>query len=213
MKSTKRFSVELFLAVLVVLLLVAASVLFYSRLHAKKIGSSTGEISGTLVGTAIGYSEGATQGISRGLQAGKEAGLSAEDTVAEIKGSFEEVGKLEVMSANVKLVDTFEHGDNYSCLFTVDGEVVFTVDLEQSDTTVSINGKKIKVIIPEPQLKFVRDSDSYVVLAEESKNSMPWSDAAKDGRESYIKSLGKIQEEAITKITNYEMIRNEKILI
>ena len=172
--------------------------------RAKTVGNEIGSATGTLVGKAVGSARGLTRGIENGTEAGTNAGLSADDTTADIKGAFESVGKLEVLVAGVTLKNMHEVGTAYSGLYVINGDAVFTVDLNQAEFFYSPDGTKIRMVIPAPELEIYINQNSTKKLAETQKFS--WTATAEDGLQAYLNSMVKTQEKVESAITNYDSL-------
>lgn len=190
--------------VVLVLLVLAAAVSVYITLHAATIGEGVGEINGKIVGTAIGSARGITQGIESGAEDGKDKGLSAEDTIAEVKGTMESIGKLEVFAADVTLEYPIKIGNAYTGLYRSSGDAVFTVDLSNAEINCSEDGADIYIRIPSPDVELYQDQSNTQKLAEMQKFSL--SVSAEDGMNAYLNSFEKIKENSEESISNYESL-------
>ena len=190
--------------VVLALLVLAAAVAVYITLHAATIGGGVGEINGKIVGTAIGSARGITQGIESGAEDGESKGLSAEDTIAEVKGTMESIGKLEVFAADVTLKNINEIGKVYKSLYIISADAVFTVDLNNAEITCSKDGADIYIRIPSPEMELYLDQSSTRKLAETQKFSLTVS--AKDGLKEHLNSMAQIKENAEKSMANYESL-------
>lgn len=108
---------------------------------AKSIGNFLGESLGADVGKAMGSFEALTD-YKEAYADGKEEGLSAKDTIAEVVNKIQELNKLEVLAASVKLNDIHSVGEkedpDYVALYLLKGNAVFSVDLSKAEIQ---NGK------------------------------------------------------------------------
>ncbi len=190
--------------VVLVLLVLAAAVAVYITMHASVIGEGVGEINGKIVGTAIGSARGITQGIESGAEDGENKGLSAEDTIADVKGTMEAIGKLEVFAADVTLKNINEIGKVYKSLYVISGDAVFTVDLNNAEISCSNDGTDVYIRIPSPEMELYLDQSSTRKLAETQKFSLTVS--AKDGLKAHLHSMAQIKENAEKSVSNYEAL-------
>ncbi len=190
--------------VVLVLLVLAAAVAVYITMHASVIGEGVGEINGKIVGTAIGSARGITQGIESGAEDGEIKGLSAEDTIADVKGTMEAIGKLEVFSADVTLKYRIEIANVYKGLYRSSGDAVFIVDLSNAEISCSKDGADIYIRIPSPNVELYQDQSSTQKLVEMQKFSL--SVSAEDGLNAYFNSFDKIKENSEESISNYESL-------
>ena len=88
--------------------------------------------------------------IVKGYNAGKKEGLSAKDTELQMKNTVDEIGKLEVLVANVKIPEYHSVGQKYAAMYLFRGSAVFTVDLTKANINVNDNNTDIQVLIPKP---------------------------------------------------------------
>ncbi len=190
----------------VTVVLIAAVITFsvglfsHIRKTAMYAGESVGKAFGSTVGTAIGSFEGIESGISEGVSEGKTAGLSAEDTKTRLAGimlnDLGDHGKLEVLTAKVRIKNFHEVGEKYTELYTVMANAVFTVDLNKAEVR-SADGS-VTVILPAPEAElYVDESQRETLMKWESKL---FNGTDKDGIEAYINS-----EEKITSITKEQL--------
>ena len=174
----------------------------YIGKRASMIGTSIGSFSGKVVGTAIGSAKGITTGASEGAKAGAEEGLSAKDTTVDIKSAVTSIGKLEVMDAEVTMVNDHKIGNTYRSLYLISGNIVFTVDFHKADVTFSQDGSEVYIRIPRPEPELYVDFNSTKQLAESQKFSL--SVDAEDGLKAYLNSWKKTMESFDQAIDNYE---------
>lgn len=180
-------------------LAVVFGILFF---HVRSLGKEVGKISGGMVGAAVGSINGATQGYNDGT----EAGLSAEDIQAEIAMKIDDVGKLQVLAADVTLKNLHEIGDSYKGLYLIAGDAVFTVDLSKAEYKNEDERKLIQIVIPEPEIQLHVDETKTDLLADKLKFSLQV--GMKDGVEGYLNSMANITEEVENNLTNYDLLMN-----
>lgn len=176
------------------------------RMNAASLGGGLGTGAGSLVGKAIGSLEGMTTGRVEGAAAGKAAGLSAEDTEAEIANQIQQVEKLEVLVASVKLSNFHtigkEDNPNYAALYLVNGNVVFTVDLSVADISMQSDG--LHMVLPKPVGSLYLDDSSVEKVAEYQKKF--FNGSAEDGFDAYLNTMAKIQEATEETLDNYDVL-------
>ena len=169
----------------------------YDRFHdmGETIGTTFGELTGGAVGSYRGFSDGKADG--------KEAGLNADDTSIAIY-SLQEIGKLEVLVADVKMTDLFEVGDKYKALFTMDGNVVFTVDLAKAQYDYDPEKNSLSILLPKPECELFADESTTTMLADWQK---PLSNGrASEGANAYHDAAKNMQAEYKTSIANYSTL-------
>lgn len=192
------------LLLLVVVLLIGTVFTGYIHHRAGKIGTAVGQANGKIVGTAIGSAKGVTVGTQEGKEAGEQAGLSSEDTIVDIKGSMEALGKLEVLVAGVSLKNINKIGDSYTGLYLINGNAEFSVDLAEAEIRFGQNGKDVYITIPEPDLEVYLDQNSTKKLAESQKFSFAVS--AEDGLIAYLNSMTQTAEKVKETMVNYDSL-------
>lgn len=200
--SKRRPSVRIFLLMffLIALCVFAA----YTHHQAGTMGQAVGTLSGKVVGTAIGSARGITEGVSQGIAAGEAEGLSAEDTTAEIRETMESLGTLEALIAGVTLKNANQIGEAYEGLYVIDGDAVFTVDLDQAEIRCSDDGSDIYITIPEPTLEVYLDQSSTRKLAEIQNFSLTVT--AEDGLTAYLNSMTNTVEKVKESMANYDSL-------
>ena len=176
----------------------------YIHGRAAAIGSGVGEINGKIVGTAIGSVRGISEGVEKGSADGENAGLSAEDTTADVKGTMESIGKLEVLAADVTLKNINKIGNAYKGLYLINGDAVFTVDLNNAEISYSKEGTDVYIWIPSPEMELYLDQNSTQKLAETQKFDL--SVNAEDGLNAYLNSMTQTVENVKETMTNYESL-------
>lgn len=163
-----------------------------------------GENAGTIVGSAIGSFEGITKGRSEGKEAGKTAGLSAEDTETEIANEIQKVANLEVLVASVKVTDMHSIGEDneYSALYLIKGEVVFSVDLESA--RVKLQNDKLFITLPTPTGKLYFDQSQIDKAAEYQEYY--FSGSAEAGYDAYLNTMEKLHKATAEELDNYDVL-------
>lgn len=204
MNKLKNLKQTTLLFLLVAALLVVTVFAGYLHHKSKDIGNAVGQVNGKIVGTAIGSAKGVTIGVEEGKKAGESAGLDAEDTVVDIKGSMESLGKLEVLVAGVSLKNINKIGDTYTGLYIINGDAVFSVDLEQAEISFSQDGTDVYITIPEPDLELYLDQNSTQKLAESQNFS--WTVTAKDGLINYLNTMTQTVEKVKETMVNYDSL-------
>lgn len=207
MSRQKKFETTTLLFLVVAVLLVVTVFSGYIHHRSGKIGSTIGQANGKIVGTAIGSAKGLTMGAKKGKEDGENAGLSAEDTDADIKGSMEALGRLEVLVAGVSLKNINKIGDAYTGLYIINGDAVFSVDMEKAEISFSKDGKNAYIAIPEPELELYLDQNGTSKLAEEQNFSFDIS--AEDGLREYLNSMAKMKEKVKETMVNYDSLFQE----
>ena len=196
------------LAVALAIVLIASVITFIFVVKpaadgAEEKGKSIGEASGQAVGAAVGSVKGATEGVKEGYDEGTREGLSAKDTVAEIANTIESniknLGKLEVLVANVDLSTYHEVSDKYGALYLARGSAVFTIDLNQ--VYVTYREGLISVVLPRPEVKVTVDPAQTELLAEWQDKFFNGTDS--EGFKSYFNSIMEINKDAKDQIENY----------
>ena len=176
---------------------------FFFWLHADQIGNGIGSGAGTMTGLAVGSFKGVTEGLEEGALAGKEAGLNSEDMTMEIGRAVKEVGNLEVLVANVEIPDYHEVGKKYAALYLFRGSAVFSVDLMKASISKTSDGEVI-IVLPEPTA-VVNINDSETELLAEYQRKF-FNGSADDGFQAYLNSLRLIDQIALEKVSNYQML-------
>lgn len=192
-------------AVYIVLCILLAGVLMIVisiRMEADSIGKVLGETTGSSVGKVIGSFEALTD-YREAYAEGKEEGLSAVDTTAEVTNKVQELNKLEVLVAGVKLRDEHSVGDEeYVALYLLKGDAVFTVDFRDAEITKEEN--VLLITIPEPEMELIIDQSKLEKVAEYQK--FFWSGSAEDGFDAYLASMAKVTEETKESLANYDTL-------
>lgn len=186
---------------LIAVILAVCAVFFWYQ--ADTFGDGIGSGAGKMTGLAVGSFKGVTDGLEEGAIAGKEAGLNSEDTTMEISQSIREVGNLEVLVANVEIPDYHEVGKKYAALYLFRGSAVFTVDLGQASISKTDDGEVI-ILLPEPKA-VVNINDSETELLAEYQRKF-FNGSADDGFQAYLNSLRLIDQIALEKVSNYNVL-------
>ena len=186
---------------LIAILLAAGAVFFLYQ--ADNIGTGIGSGAGKMTGLAVGSFKGVTEGLEEGAAAGKEAGLNSEDMTLEIGRTVKEVGNLEVLVANVEIPDYHEVGKKYAALYLFRGSAVFSVDLSKASISKTADGEVI-ILLPEPTA-VVNINDSETELLAEYQRTF-FNGSADDGFQAYLNSLRLVDQIALEKVSNYQML-------
>ncbi len=200
-KKLYKFGRKAKLSIIMGLILLIA---FLFRISAPTI---IGRSSGSLVGTAIGSFRGVTEGISAGTAAGKAAGLSAEDTVAKVKTDLIRTGRLQVLTAGVKIANCHKVGEDYAALYIVKGSAVYTVDLEKAKVDYNSADSSMRIDIPKPQMEVYIDQNETEKLAEYQKHKFVGD--AEDGAKAYLNSMKHSEEEIKESMDNYDSLMEQ----
>ena len=201
---SNKFLIPLFLGALCIAAIIFfATSIFPLIKQAENAGQFAGESSGHIAGLAVGSVEGATQGIQTGYTEGKEEGLSAKDTTAEIANIIEtninDLGKLEVLVANVDLTTFHEQGSKYAALYQCRGRAVFTIELK--DIVVTYKDKFISIVLPQPDAKITINPADIEVLADNQRKYFNGTDS--DGFKDYLNTFAAFETVAEEKVSNY----------
>lgn len=195
------------LLIVAALLLVLFVITVFLRANAKNIGSVIGRTAGSAVGNLTGSYRGVTEGIEKGAEAGTKEGLSAKDTTIDIKSGIQEIGKLEVLAAGVRVDVESRLGEAYKSLKIVDGDAVFTIDLQDTEIAMSQSGDEMFVVIPEPTCEVYLDINSTQDLFKIQNFSL--SAGAEDGAAAYLNTLGQIDSNIDEAIEGYDLLFEE----
>ena len=195
------------LAILVIELVFFFTSVLPSRKTAEAAGQLVGASSGSIAGTAVGSVEGVTTGLAEGYAEGKEEGLSAKDTIVEIANTIEsnvnELGRLEVLVANVDLTNYHEVGSKYGALYLMRGSAVFTVDL--SEAAVTYNESLVSIVLPQPTAEIKFDPTEIERLSEWQRIFFNGSDS--EGFQSQLNSYTAPKNISETEVANYATLR------
>lgn len=196
---SKKSPLFILLVIFLILIIPAFANTLYLYLNAVSIGNGLGSNTGSSVGKAVGSYDGLTDGS----EDGKKSGLSAEDTKADIATQLQQVQKLEVLVASVKLKDVHTVGkEDYAALYLANGNVVFTVDMDKADITS--NSGKLRILLPSPVGELYIDDSSIKKAAENQKHI--FSGSAEDGFDAYLNTMKKVQEASDDTLSNYDVL-------
>ncbi len=162
-----------------------------------------GNTFGTSVGVAVGSYKAITEDMPAAYQQGKKDGLSAKDTQTEIQNRIREVGKLDVLAANVQITDIHKIGQNYAALYEFGADVIFSVDITQAKVLTGDNS--IEIIIPRPIGEV--NIDSTKTKVKDIVNRGLLNGSSKEGMDAYFNSLDEIQKNARESIGGYESLQ------
>ena len=203
MKFVKKVNTKVLLLLLAMFLLVLMVFSFYIHHRAKSIGSGIGNLTGQAVGTALGSFTAFQHGYS-GYQDGSWEGINSHDTVANVKGFLQSIGKLEVLSADVELNSSSAIGEKYHALYLMNGQLVFNVDLNDIDVAFDDDNQTITVCIPKPEYEIVINQDSIQRIAVDQKFSATVN--AEDGYNAYLSSIKDIKANISDSLINFKEI-------
>lgn len=134
-----------------------------------------------------------------GYDAGKKEGLSAKDTEQQMKNTFEEMGKLEVLVANVKIPEYHSVGKKYEAMYMFRGSAVFTIDL--SKVNISADDSKIVVLMPKPTAEVKIDNKETEKIR--SRSALFFNGSTEEGLEAYLNTLKAVDQISTDRISNY----------
>ena len=137
--------------------------------------------------------------IVKGYNAGKKEGLSAKDTELQMKNTVDEIGKLEVLVANVKIPEYHSVGQKYAAMYLFRGSAVFTVDLTK--TNIIVNNTDIQVLIPKPVAEVRIDNKETERIIHRSAKI--FNGSTEDGLEAYLNTLKAVDQVSTERISNY----------
>lgn len=224
---------------LIVVILLFVISFYYCFFVAKKaydqavsIGSTLGADAGTFVGNAQGSFDGLVYGIPQGSAAGHADGLSAEDTESVISRGFSSQASLQVLIASVKiktlhkigregeavtdsvilngLIDlTTDDEPEYAALYTMNGRVVFSVDLSKAD--IEVTDDNVTILIPSPKAELYTDQESCKRIAEYQGKSgwILFNGSAEDGYDAYLNTFKKTTETVENAVDNYDSLMEQ----
>lgn len=202
-----KFKTILKSSVLTIFSLISVVLLLYSIyffFKADNIGSGMGSVAGKSAGKIAGSYYGIKDGLAEGKDEGIEKGLSAEDTEVKIGNSIYSIGKLEVLSASVVLHDVLEQGEDYKSLLAFYGDLIFTVDL--SNTQIDVDNDRITVKVPSLQHKLIINDEKTEQLVKKMKHK--WSGSSENGYQAALNSIKEMQINAEEKVSNYDSLKS-----
>lgn len=143
-----------------------------------------------------------------GVYKGKTSDLQFKDSTVDIS-SFSSIGVLDVLTADVSLIDDITIGASsspeYKRIFSQKGTAVYSVDLSRVEifpaTSIS-GGKTIFIKLPKPEVKLYIDERTTKQIAEHTKRS--WTGNAEDGFRTYMKTTESGYEEMKTSLQQYD---------
>jgi len=200
-KIMKKIPIIGMLLIICVMLLCVLVFLIQFRINAKAQGESIG----TNVGLAVGKAIGSIDGLSDAKLAyseGKRAGINAEDTAATVVNKIKEVGKLEVFIASVKLNNIHTIADDYSALYLLKGDVVFTVDLSKAE--INERDGALYITLEQPSVELIVNASSVRKVAEWQRYF--FSGTSEDGFDAYLNTMTEITQATEDNIENYESL-------
>lgn len=199
LKTLWRENKYIMLCVILAVILMIVGVIWLWVDYMKK---SLAETIGLEAGRVMGSFE-ALADYREAYAEGKEEGLSAEDTTAEVTNKVQELKKLEVLVAGVKLKNMHSVGNkDYAVLYLLKGDAVFTVDFSEAEICQKEN--TLSITIPEPEMQLLIDQSKMEMAAEYQK--FFWSGEAEDGFDAYLVSMAKIQENSKEALVNYDAL-------
>lgn len=203
--TRKHKNLVILIGILLVLILLGTALTIRSmQSRAKSIGNEIGKFNGQMVGVAVGSARGIIEGISRGQEDGSKEGLSAKDTNTDIQGTMNQVGKLEVLVAGVRLKNMNMIGSKYKSIYLVSGDAVFSVDLTKARIKLDEGEKNVYIEIPEPAIELFINQNSMEKLAESQKIS--WNVSAEEGFTGYLNSMKNTVEKVKESLVGYESL-------
>lgn len=183
---------------LIIALFFCVGIVVFTQKLGKELGKRVGTLYGGLVGTAVGSYNGFTEGWEKG----KENGISAVDTITEMKNSFDEVAKLEVLVSSFKLNDYHEFGNKYAALYLLKADAVFTIDLSKASVDANENGTLLYIRVSQPEVTVYIDDRSVEKMEEYQRKF--FNGSAEDGFDAYINSRSNLEVNAQNSIANDE---------
>ncbi|MDO5156470.1 MAG: DUF4230 domain-containing protein [Eubacteriales bacterium] len=224
MKKFKIISALIFISVIIAFFGLVLPNYFAAKNNGKEIGSRIG----TAVGTAVGSMEGIESGMVKGSKAGEEDGKSAKDTKVDYVTEISKLGRLEVLTTDIKAWNIHTYGDDseenvpvnvckYASLRVYEGMGVISVDLnhaeiEQENNTVIVNIPNLDVNI------FVDDTKMKTVTEWESKF---FNGKTESGIEAEKNTQKEIEEKLLEKLSEtssvsdqaYEAVNNQVTML
>ena len=139
------------------------------------------------------------EAMIKGYDAGKNEGLSAKDTEQVMKNTIEEMGKLEVLVANVKIPEYHSVAKKYEAMYLFRGSAVFTVDL--SKAKFNVDDSKVLVLIPKPTAEVKIDNKETERI--KSRSALFFNGSTEEGLEAYLNTLKAIDQVSTDRISNF----------
>ena len=163
------------------------------------ISSIAGNRFGTAVGVAVGSFHAVTEDIPAAYSDGKRDGLSAEDTRGVIGNQIHEVGRLDVLAANARLIDKHEVGKKYRALYELGADVIFSVDVTKAKVLTGEN--TVEIILPKPEAVMNIDSTRTRLLTYSQRPIFDGS--SKDGIDAILNTMKQTQGNAPDVLEGY----------
>ena len=139
------------------------------------------------------------EAMIKGYDAGKNEGLSAKDTEQVMKNTIEEMGKLEVLVANVKIPEYHSVAKKYEAMYLFRGSAVFTVDL--SKAKFNVDDSKVLVLIPKPTAEVKIDNKETERI--KSRSALFFNGSTEEGLEAYLNTLKAVDQVSTDRISNF----------
>lgn len=174
--------------------------------NAYQDGDSRGKALGETTGIAIGSFKGITTGINEGAEKGKEEGLLAKDSKIALQNEINELGKLEVLVANVEIPDFHKYGDKYAALYLFRGKAIFSVDMSKIVISTDDLGT-YHIIVPLPEANVSIDPLETERIVEKQRQF--FNGNTEDGFDAFLNTFNTTQSLSQEKISNYDFLRNQ----
>lgn len=139
------------------------------------------------------------EAMIKGYDAGKNEGLSAKDTEQVMKNTIEEMGKLEVLVANVKIPEYHSVAKKYEAMYLFRGSAVFTVDLSKVD--INVSDSKVLVLLPKPTAEVKIDNKETEKI--KSSSALFFNGSTEEGLEAYLNTLKAVDKVSTDRISNF----------
>ena len=107
------------------------------------------------------------------------------------------------IGSGVEIPDYHEVGKKYAALYLFRGSAVFSVDLSKASISKTADGEVI-ILLPEPTA-VVNINDSETELLAEYQRTF-FNGSADDGFQAYLNSLRLVDQIALEKVSNYQML-------
>lgn len=202
-KLIKKIPITGILAIICTLLICALIFLISFRINAQSQGESIGTNVGNVVGKAMGSVEGLID-AEKAWGEGLRTATDAKDTDAEIANKMQEVGKLEVLVASVKLNNLHKLADDYSALYLLRGDAVFSIDL--ANAKIEERQGALYITLQQPSVELIVTESDVEKVAEWQKQYFTGS--AEIGFDAYLNTMAKVTEASEDTISNYDSLMN-----
>lgn len=196
----KKFKVEVILSLFVGLLfLLLFLIILPGYFTAKKTGDVIGGETGEIVGKVIGSYEGTTNGIANGTKEGEEAGKSAKDIKVASETKISQIGKLEVLTADLKVKDVRMQNGIAVTTFPLDSKVKFAelyIYKARCFYSIDLNKAQIERKDNDIVITFDKINTDVRLYDNETENLASWgkNGSAEDGATVAINSRNEIQK-------------------